>query len=160
VQAAARGARGRPSSPRELRADICRAIRSKWGVSVERPGQGAMRSDENRRIRARPRGRRADRGSCRAPRTHPAGDIGDGEVRDRLLLAMVELRGRGSLARASSAAPRDRRCDASMASCFPAYTGGPMFSGRSAWPRKGLGDNRTLPNRKWRRALDASSIAG
>lgn len=124
IQAAARGARRASMSERELRADFVEQMVAR-GRLGQKTGAGWYRYDENRK--ASPD---VETDALIADHAARHGltlrDIGDDEIRERLLYAMVN---EGAKILGEGIAPRPHEIDVAMVNGlgFPSYTGGPMF---------------------------------
>ena len=124
IQAAARAARRASMSDRELRADFVEQMVAR-GRLGQKTGAGWYRYDENRK--ASPD---AETDALIAEHAARHGltlrEIGDDEIRERLLYAMVN---EGAKILGEGIAPRPHEIDVAMVNGlgFPSYTGGPMF---------------------------------
>lgn len=124
IQAAARAARRATMSDRELRADFVEQMVAR-GRLGQKTGAGWYRYDENRK--ASPD---AETDALIAEHAARHGltlrEIGDDEIRERLLYAMVN---EGAKILGEGIAPRAHEIDVAMVNGlgFPSYTGGPMF---------------------------------
>ena len=124
IQAAARAARRATMSGRELRADFVEQMVAR-GRLGQKTGAGWYRYDENRK--ASPD---VETDALIADHAARHGltlrDIGDDEIRERLLYAMVN---EGAKILGEGIAPRPHEIDVAMVNGlgFPSYTGGPMF---------------------------------
>ena len=124
IQAAARAARRATMSGRELRADFVEQMVAR-GRLGQKTGAGWYRYDENRK--ASPD---AETDALIAEHAARHGltlrEIGDDEIRERLLYAMVN---EGAKILGEGIAPRAHEIDVAMVNGlgFPSYTGGPMF---------------------------------
>lgn len=124
IQAAARAARRATMSGRELRADFVEQMVAR-GRLGQKTGAGWYRYDENRK--ASPD---AETDALIAEHAARHGltlrEIGDDEIRERLLYAMVN---EGAKILGEGIAPRPHEIDVAMVNGlgFPSYTGGPMF---------------------------------
>ena len=124
VQAAARAARRASATPRELRADFPEQMVAA-GRLGQKSGSGWYQYDENRKASHNP-----DTDALIAAHAERHGltlrDIGEEEIRDRLLLAMVN---EGAKILDEAVAPRPHEIDVAMINGlgWPSYTGGPMF---------------------------------
>ena len=124
VQAAARKARSASATARELRADFPEQMVAA-GRLGQKTGSGWYLYDENRKASPNPE---TDRLIAAHAKRHglTLREIGEDEIRDRLLYAMVN---EGAKILDEGVAPRPHEIDVAMINGlgFPAYTGGPMF---------------------------------
>ena len=124
IQAAARGARRATMSERELRADFVEQMVAR-GRLGQKTGAGWYRYDENRKASPDPE---TDALIAEHAARHglTLREIGDDEIRERLLYAMVN---EGAKILGEGIAPRPHEIDVAMVNGlgFPSYTGGPMF---------------------------------
>ena len=124
VQAAARASRRASATERELRADFPEQMVAA-GRLGQKTGSGWYSYDENRK--ASPNPLTAEMIEAHAERHGLAlREIGDDEIRERLLYAMVN---EGAKILDEGIAPRPHEIDVAMVNGlgWPAYTGGPMF---------------------------------
>lgn len=124
VQAAARKARAASATPRELRADFVEQMVAA-GRLGQKSGSGWYLYDENRKASHNP-----ETDALIAAHAGKHGlalrEIGEGEIRERLLYAMVN---EGAKILDEGIAPRPHEIDVAMINGlgWPSYTGGPMF---------------------------------
>jgi len=124
VQAAARASRRASATERELRADFPEQMVAA-GRLGQKTGSGWYSYDENRK--ASPNPLTAEMIEAHAERHGLAlREIGDDEIRERLLYAMVN---EGAKILDEGIAPRPHEIDVAMVNGlgWPAYTGGPML---------------------------------
>jgi 3-hydroxyacyl-CoA dehydrogenase len=123
VQAAARKARAASATQRELRADFPEQMVA-HGRLGQKTGSGWYSYDENRKASAN-----TETDAMIAAHAQRHGltlrDIGEDEIRERLLYAMVN---EGAKILDEGIAPRPQEIDVAMVNGlgWPAYTGGPM----------------------------------
>lgn len=124
IQAAARASRKASMSERELRADFVEQMVAR-GRLGQKTGAGWYRYDENRKSSADPE---TDALIAEHAQRHglTLRQIGEDEIRERLLYAMVN---EGAIILGEGVAARPHDIDVAMIHGlgFPAYTGGPMF---------------------------------
>ncbi len=123
VQAAARKARAASATERELRADFVEQMVAE-GRLGQKTGSGWYSYDENRKASPNPR---TDAMIAAHARRHglTLREIGEDEIRERLLYAMVN---EGAKLLGEGIAARPQEIDVAMVNGlgWPAYTGGPM----------------------------------
>ncbi|MCP1470340.1 3-hydroxyacyl-CoA dehydrogenase [Sphingobium sp. OAS761] len=123
VQAAARKARAASATQRELRADFPEQMVAQ-GRLGQKTGSGWYSYDENRKASANPE---TDAMIAAHAQRHglTLREIGEDEIRERLLYAMVN---EGAKILDEGIAPRAQEIDVAMVNGlgWPAYTGGPM----------------------------------
>ncbi|MBH1997540.1 MAG: enoyl-CoA hydratase/isomerase family protein [Sphingomonadaceae bacterium] len=124
VQAAARLARAANATERELRADFVEQMVAD-GRTGQKTGSGWYSYDENRKASPNPQ---TDAMIAAHAERHglTLRDIGEDEIRERLLYAMVN---EGAKLLDEGIAPRPQEIDVAMVNGlgWPNYTGGPMF---------------------------------
>jgi 3-hydroxyacyl-CoA dehydrogenase len=124
VQAAARKARRATATTRELRADFPEQMVAQ-GRLGQKTGSGWYSYDENRKASPNPQ---TDAMIAAHATRHGLAlrEIGEDEIRERLLYAMVN---EGAKLLDEGIAPRPQEIDVAMINGlgWPSYTGGPMF---------------------------------
>ncbi len=124
VQAAARKARSATATTRELRADFPEQMVAQ-GRLGQKTGSGWYSYDENRKASPNPQ-TEAMIAAHAARHGLVLREIGEDEIRERLLYAMVN---EGAKILDEGIAPRPQEIDVAMINGlgWPSYTGGPMF---------------------------------